>query len=777
MDNQSIENNLPWKHESKTNGSNNNQNNSSTNWNSYSADKNSKTIFNINGNEEKATLDFYKSDEKKLIPDLKGSDVKPDIDKEWEEQNLRYGWFNYKPRWAQVFNSIRWFVFWTCVFSLVQGFIVNGVINAVISTLEKRYELPSSKSGLIASSNDFFAFFLVLAISYYGGKRNKPKLIGIGILTLGIGSIVFSLPQFLAGEYNFGSTDLNQFENVCRNTTESCEGSQEKKSHLQKYLYVFMLGNALHGAGSTPMFTLGTTFIDENTKAEMTSLYLGLIYAAASIGVAAGYMGGGQTLWLFTDFYRTDPSEISITPADPRWVGAWWISFLASGAIMFIVAIPMIAYPKQLPGSAAIQAKRKSEAYQGKQAKKVKDDNFGKSWKDFPIAMWNLVLNPTFLFMSLGACTDGAIISGVATFGPKFFAEKFNLPPAFAGLIMGCVTVPGAGGGMFVGGYVVKKKKLKCRSIIRFNLALSCIALFFGCLFLIECPTQRISGVTIEYKTHINRDAEHNLGATCNADCGCSAMVYEPVCGLDGSQYFSPCHAGCSSKHSFIKSPMGPIKMYLDCDCVEESITYKMNNSMNKQLEQTDAMRTTTMPSIDFSKTTNYLSSNSSNMTGPRGPPMGAYQGICMTDCILMYVVAPLLFIGMFLTFSTVSPCQTATMRCVPQSERALAIGFQWLLLRLLGTTPGPVMLGAIIDSACKVWQNICGETGNCWIYQKTDMGIKIFIWWCLMKGLAVLFYFLAQYFYKAPPEDNDTEGAEKLMHPVEKLETRESVL
>jgi hypothetical protein len=34
-----------------------------------------------------------------------------------------------------------------------------------------------------------------------------------------------------------------------------------------------MLGNALHGAGSTPMFTLGTTFIDENTEAEMTSFY------------------------------------------------------------------------------------------------------------------------------------------------------------------------------------------------------------------------------------------------------------------------------------------------------------------------------------------------------------------------------------------------------------------------------------------------------------------------------------------------------------------------
>jgi hypothetical protein len=63
------------------------------------------------------------------------------------------------------------------------------------------------------------------------------------------------------------------------------------------------------------------------------------------------------------------------------------------------------------------------------------------------------------------------------------------------------VTVPGAGGGMFFGGYIVKRKKLKCRSIIRFNLVLACIALFLGCLFLIHCPTQSIAGVTVDYET------------------------------------------------------------------------------------------------------------------------------------------------------------------------------------------------------------------------------------------------------------------------------------
>ena len=92
--------------------------------------------------------------------------------------------------------------------------------------------------------------------------------------------------------------------------------------------------------------------------------------------------------------------------------------------------------------------------------------------------------------------------------------------------------------------------------------------------------------------------------------------------------------------------------MYMDCACVADGIMYKMNNSMEDKFEDTtgSTMASTAIPQ----------QMNATNMTGP---PMGAYQGICMSDCIMMYVVAPLLFIGMFLTFSTVSPTQTATLR------------------------------------------------------------------------------------------------------------------
>lgn len=78
-------------------------------------------------------------------------------------------------------------------------------------------------------------------------------------------------------------SDLDAFENVCRpnNGTSECVKPEEVSSS-QKYLYVFMLANALHGAGSTPMFTLGTSFIDENSKAEQTPFFLGIAFLSSS---------------------------------------------------------------------------------------------------------------------------------------------------------------------------------------------------------------------------------------------------------------------------------------------------------------------------------------------------------------------------------------------------------------------------------------------------------------------------------------------------------------
>ena len=75
-------------------------------------------------------------------------------------------------------------------------------------------------------------------------------------------------------------------------------------------------------------------------------------------------------------------------------------------------------------------------------------------------------------------------------------------------------------------------------------------------------------------------------------------------------------------------------------------------------------------------------------------------------------------------------------------------------------------MLGSIMDSACQVWQEFCGNQGNCWLYEKTDMGVKLCVWWLIVKVLSLTFNFAAQYFYKAPIDGEDSQGEHSNSNP-----------
>ncbi|KAK3592931.1 hypothetical protein CHS0354_011731 [Potamilus streckersoni] len=279
-------------------------------------------------------------------------------------------------------------VFWQCVFTFFQGFIVNGVINVIIPALEKRYSLPSSRSGLIASSNDFGAFACYLFIGYFGERRNKPRIMAVGMLLMAVGSFVFSLPQFISGRYQYTISDpgsSTQTSNLCtaenKNGSHYCDAEKQKDSSIGIYS-MFIVGQILLGIGASPSFTLGLTYIDENCKPKLTSFY---------ISVAVGYIVGGQTLSLFADIDKVSSSSVLLTPKDPQWVGAWWIGTLIGAAMFLFVAFPFIGYPKRLPGYEELRKLRKSEAHAGSDDTIAKQKHFGKSMKDFPKALLILV--------------------------------------------------------------------------------------------------------------------------------------------------------------------------------------------------------------------------------------------------------------------------------------------------------------------------------------------------------------------------------------------------
>ena len=57
-----------------------------------------------------------------------------------------------------------------------------GYVNSVITTIEKRFEIGSLWSGLIAASVEIGCLVAVVFVSYLGGCRHIPVWIGCGAI-------------------------------------------------------------------------------------------------------------------------------------------------------------------------------------------------------------------------------------------------------------------------------------------------------------------------------------------------------------------------------------------------------------------------------------------------------------------------------------------------------------------------------------------------------------------------------------------------------------------
>lgn len=80
-----------------------------------------------------------------------------------------------------------------------------------ISTIEKRFDLNSSLTGLISASYDISFCVLCLFISFYGERGHKPRWLALASFLIGLGSLVFSLPHFTTGSYKYGDRVEGKF--------------------------------------------------------------------------------------------------------------------------------------------------------------------------------------------------------------------------------------------------------------------------------------------------------------------------------------------------------------------------------------------------------------------------------------------------------------------------------------------------------------------------------------------------------------------------------------
>lgn len=78
----------------------------------------------------------------------------------------------------------------------------------------------------------------------------------------------------------------------------------------------------------------------------------------------------------------------------------------------------------------------------------------------------------------------------------------------------------------------------------------------------------------------------------------------------------------------------------------------------------------------------------------------------------------------------------------------------------ILGSIPGPILFGKMIDLTCLLWQKKCDDNdGSCFFYNNKNMSYNLMGIALAGKFLSILFFTLSLIFYKASPKEEE-EGA-----------------
>lgn len=615
---------------------------------------------------------------------------------------------------ASCFSNIKIFLVAECALMLAQG-TVGAYLVSVLTTLERRFNLQSADVGVIASSFEIGNLALILFVSYFGARAHRPRLIGCGGIVMALGALLSALPEFLTNQYEYKIIDAWRREagrDVCSNASRTMDDELCGNRTNTNMMYLLLIGaQVLLGIGATPVQPLGVSYIDDHVRRKDSSLYIGILFSTLVFGPACGFILGSVCTKFYVDAVFIDTSKLDITPDDPRWIGAWWGGFLLCGALLFVSALFMFGFPSSLSeqqegGTESEQAMLPPAMTQTYDYSKPSNGVMpnhqpidGVSCCDqlrvIPKVTKHLLSNPVFTCIILAACMEIAVVAGFAAFLGKYLEQQFNLTTSSANQLLGMTAIPCACLGIFMGGLLVKKLNLSALGAIRMAMLVNLIstACYVSFLFL-GCDTGPVAGVTVAYGNETLLSGK-KPEAACISNCNCYTSSVSPVCGSNGVTYLSSCFAGCTK--SFNTGVPPPLAQNLTgCACITD-----------------DGEPSTAVPG--------------------KCPRPGCQEAFLTFLC----VICACSMIGAMAQ----TPSVIILIRTVSPELKSYALGVLFLLLRLLGFIPPPLIFGAGIDSTCLFWSSECGTKGACVLYDNVRYRHLYVSLAIVLKVIAFLLY------------------------------------
>ncbi|XP_021054929.1 solute carrier organic anion transporter family member 6A1-like [Mus pahari] len=591
----------------------------------------------------------------------------------------------------QRFNNINYFLISFCILCLAQG-IISGLTQVSNGNFEKDFYLSRAEKVILAISYDLASLLVAILVAHYGCRGNRSKWLAAAAFLVGLASIVFAVPYL---KYEV-VRPVEEREELCIDEEErKMPNCEENIVPFKSEIISFsIIGQSLQGIAGMPMYILGVTYIYDNISIYMAGIYLGVADAAFVLGYGLGFAVGSPNLR--PSFNHSSEEEVNDNFF--LWQFNWFIGFLCATLLAWFTFFPFLCFPHSLPGAHKLKQQKEKDSLSF--YKKLKNMEYGYNLQDLFHALWSLLKNPLLMCYSMCKASESLASSGVAEFLPKYLENQFLLIPSRATLLTGIILVPGSAIGNFLGGFIVSKLKMSCRSQMKFIVITSIVSLllFISNIF-IKCERAKFAGISVNYE---GTGTLGNLTAPCNAHCGCTSSIYSSVCGRDETEYFSPCFAGClASKHLHYG------KTFYNCSCIKHGLA----------------------------------NADSEN------DPIDATSGKCNTKCHALPLFFAFFFSSIVFSSSASIPITLIILRTLPHNLHSLGIAVTYTILRIFGTIPGPLLFRLATSTFCTYWDiNKCGVKGRCWIYNKFKM-MLILMGLCLFCKLATTLFTLLAYF------------------------------
>ncbi|XP_002138793.2 solute carrier organic anion transporter family member 74D-like [Drosophila pseudoobscura] len=584
-------------------------------------------------------------------------------------QDTACGFWLFKGRFMQRFATEKMYVILYglagCVMTMTFAYF-----NGTITTLEKRYKIPTKISGIISVGNDISTMLTAAVLGYYAGNGHRPRWMGIGLLTIvafclltgslhfiyGAGEDALKLTREYGGQSqaNESVSDPQENKKLCQTSASGC--IQDVGLWVPQ---VFLFGAQLiSGVGQGLFYTLGIAYLDDNGTKSKTPAMLSLSTFLRMLGPAIGYSLAAICLRMYIE----PTMEPLIAKEDPRWLGAWWLGWLVLSVMSLIAALVLFMFPKELPSA----RKRRMDNRQpdSKAETDIKELSFGDMLKSIK----RLGANKVYVNNTLASILYFFGYMAYWIFTPKYIETQYRQSAAMATMATGTVALGFSAVGVLLSGYVISKYKPSARAMAAWNAIVDFMTVAgILCYVAIGC----------EGSDSLNSLATLSAGNSCSASCHCDYVHYAPVCTPQNVTYISACHAGCSEK---AKDDLGRT-IYTGCKCM---------TSLNLISD----------PETQF-----------------------ALDGVCPVNCFNQFLI----FLSVMCFLKLVGASSKSTnlliaLRCIPPEDKTFALGLGSMAASLLGFIPSPIFFGWLIDNYCLVWGKTCSNKGNCWLYDTKSL-------------------------------------------------------